>query len=96
MYSDKDTCCFCFPLYIAVIIIGCTVILELLEAFVEENILMIILAIALGIMFIVAAIYKNNLCARKTLAYGYATGFVIECILRTLQVLQFFKTDYPF
>merc|ERR1719273_2186995 len=93
MYSDKDTCCFCIPLHIAVIIIGCTVVVELIEAFALRRIIMVLFIVLVGILFIVVAIFRNNLIARRVLAYGYGIVFGAEFILIMLFLGSLFMVD---
>ena len=93
--SDKDTCCFCFPLWLAVIIIGCIQAMEVIGAFVKVNIVMIILSLFNGICFIVAAVYRKNICARRTLAAAFTLGFALECLIFVYQVAWYYGTDQP-
>ena len=95
MYSDKDTCCFCIPLPVGVVIIGCTILMELLGALAEKNGWTIFVTIAMFIIFIITASFRNNLCARRVLAYGYATVFILEVVINTLLVMAFYKDNYP-
>ena len=96
MYSDKDTCCFCIPLYVAVIIISCTVIAEFVGALSEKNAWMLFVTIAQIILFIITAIFRNNICVRRILAFGYATVFLLEIVINSLLIMAFFKEKYPF
>ena len=93
-YSDKDTCCFCFPLHIAVIVIACTVIMECLLAIAESNAMSIIVTIILGLLFIISAIYRKQVWGRRLLAYGYVVVFILEVAIITKDILLFFKHDY--
>ena len=95
MYSDKDTCCFCIPISVGVVIIGCTVILELLAGLAEKNAYSICVTIGLFVLFIITAIYRNVVCARRFLAYGYVIAFCAEIVINTLLIIGFFKTNYP-
>ena len=95
MFSDKDTCCFCFPLSVGVIIIGCTVIMEFLGALTEKNGWTIFVTVALGIVFIITAIYRNSIVARRILAIAYVIAFVLEVLLTTLLIMHYFKTNLP-
>ena len=93
MYSDKDTCCFCIPLWVAVIIIGCTVIIEFLEALSLGRFIMVVFILIVGILFIVTACFKNNLIARRVLAYGYSIIFGLEFIFLVMVFSSFFMVN---
>ena len=93
--SDKDTCCFCFPLWIAVIIIGCIQAMEFIGALVRKSPVPIVLSLFIGITFIIAAIYRNNLCARRFLAWSFVIGFALECVVFVYTVAWYYGTDQP-
>ena len=96
MYSEKDTCCFCVPLQVGVIIIFVSTIMELMGALAEKNIGTILAALGLVILFIVSFFFKQSVCMRRALAGGYVVTFILEVFFTTIVILMFFSTNYPF
>ena len=96
MYSEKDTCCFCVPLYVGVIVIFMSTIIELLGALAEQNAWNILVTLGMVVCFIVTAFFRTSVCVRRFLAFAYVISFVLEVIITTLIILAFFKMNYPY
>ena len=96
MYSEKDTCCFCVPLYVGVLIVFVSTIIELLGALAEQNIFQILVTLGMVILFVVVGFFRSSVCARRWLAGLYVAGFVMEVLITTLVILAFFRMNYPY
>ena len=96
MYSEKDTCCFCVPLWVGVLVVFVSTIIELLGALAEQNIFQILVTLGMVITFIVVGFFRSNVCARRWLGGLYVACFVLEVIITTVVILAFFRMNYPY
>ena len=90
MYSDKDNFCFCVPIGVAVVLVCCSVLSEIMMAFTARNSIAALIQAALLVTFVITGIYRQSIGVRRCLAYSYAVVFVLYIVLMTFFVYDFF------